>query len=229
MTDEHASSIEQAVERLVETAESLPGTFSPEVALWFFPGVITKKRWACEVEADIYGNHFTVWGLSPEEAIDLGVAEAWRRVPNGSNAELEITGEWYWRDGWLLASVFLAGGGAVADLADVIGATRRASNPSVFMNREEFGWAASRLIESGMLEETVQTFLPSAAATELWAAATTSRPELMGSEFTRSLLREMQASGIEATGEVRMWSLADAEYLSAIRTHIERRLKDPGS
>src|SRR5664280_1535878 len=130
MTDENASSIEQALERLAETAKSLPGAFSAEVALCFYAGVTDEKRWACEVEADIYGNHFTVWGVSPEEAIDLAVAEAWRRVPNGSNAEIEIAGEWYWRDGWLLASVFLAGGGATAQLSDVLGATRRASTPS---------------------------------------------------------------------------------------------------
>ncbi|HLX78545.1 MAG TPA: hypothetical protein VKR27_06635 [Acidimicrobiales bacterium] len=221
------SSVEQALATMVEVADQLPGTYRPEVSLGYFPGVINGKRWAFGIEADIYGNSFMVWGASPEEVIALGVEESWRRVPSGDNADLDITPEWYPRDAWLLAAVFLSGRGGEADLADVLGATRRASTPSVFMDRREFGWAASRLIAAGLVGEMNNLFVPSEVASALWRAATQDSSSLSGVGFTRALLRVMQTSDVPATGDVEAWAISETEYLTALQMHIERILKMP--
>lgn len=187
--EESDPSVEDALGTLVETANALPGAFSAEIDLCYHAGVIDGKRWSCGVEADMYGQSFTVWANSPQQAITLAVTEAWRRVPDGDNPAPELASEWYWRDAWVLAAALL--GGADADLADVIGGTRRSSTPSVFINREELGWATSRLLASGLLTESGPRLVPSATASELRSRATRDRPTLRGSGFTRSLLREM--------------------------------------
>ena len=118
----------------------------------------------------------------------------------------------------------LAGDGSGVDLAEVLGATRRSSTPSVFMDRSEFCWAVSRLLGSELLTETGRTFTPSHRAHELWSAATGGRPTLKGNGYTRSLVREMQSSEPASDADVWSWSLSDGEYLRAIHTHIQRTL-----
>jgi hypothetical protein len=191
-------------------------------------GVSTDKQWVCRIEADLHHGEFGVWAKSAREATALAIQEAWRRVPNGADAEIVVEPEWYWRDGWTLASVFLAGSGSRADLAAVLGATRRASTPSVFIDRSEFGWAVSRLLDSELLAESDRTFTPSKRAAELWSEATDGRPTLTGNGFTRSLVREMQSSGPASGADVRSWSLSEGEYLRAIQTHIEWTLTTEG-
>jgi hypothetical protein len=220
-------SVEQALTSLVDTADTLPGTFSPEVGIWYYPGVVSNTKWACDVEADIVGTSFRVWGDSPQQAIQRAIQEAWRRASAGDQAEVEIDQEWYWRDAWLLASVFLAGAGSDADVADVIGATRRSSTPSVFMNREEMGWAVSRLAHSGLLHEANGVFQPTGRAAELWGSATRDRPTLQGAGFTRCLLLAMQPSE-PASGDVAAWTISERDYLLAIKAHVQRTLTDAG-
>jgi hypothetical protein len=121
--------VEQTLSQLVQMTHALPGAFSAEASLSYFAGVVDSKRWSCEVEADILGQQFTVWGSSPQQVIELAIAEAWRRVPNGTNADLELEPEWYWRDAWVLASVLLAARDATADLADAFGGHSACEHP----------------------------------------------------------------------------------------------------
>jgi hypothetical protein len=216
-------SIEQAVENMVEAARALPGAYSAEISLSYFAGVTNDKRWICEIDADIHGDRFGIWATTPQEAIELAIREAWRRVPNG-DADVELAPEWYWRDAWMLCSVLLASAGSETDLADVLGATRRSSTPSVFMDRREFGLAVSKLVGSGLLGVSGHAFLPNARATALWQVATGKRPSLSGSGFTRSLLREMQSAEPAAESDASSWSLSETDYLVAIRAHIDRAL-----
>lgn len=146
-------------------------------------------------------------------------------MPDGTNADLDVEPEWYWRDAWVLASVLLAGRGATVDLADVLGATLQTSTPAVIINRHEFGYAASRLIETGILVETNRLFTPNVMASQMWSAATSSHPELVGAGFTRSLLRVIQTSEIAPRGDIRSWRISEPEYLGAIRLHIDRTLR----
>ena len=194
------------------------------MGLWYYPGVVVDTKWACDVEGDFYGTSFRVWGASPQQAIRLAIDEAWRRVPNGGDTQVEVASEWYWRDAWMLASVFLAGGGSDADLADVLGATRRSSTPSVFMSCEELAWAASRLTQSGLLRVSNGVFTPNVRAAELWAAVIDDHTTLRGAGFTRRLLLAMQPSE-PATGDVGAWKLSDRDYLLAMQVHIERTLR----
>jgi hypothetical protein len=224
MRDENGSGDEPVLESMVEFASTVPGAFSAEIWLGYFPGVSTDKQWVCRIEADLPHGEFGVWARSAREATALAIQEAWRRVPNGADAEVDVEPEWYWRDAWVLASVFLAGNGSDADLAAVLGATRRTSTPSVFMDRSEFGWAVSRLLDADLLAESDRAFTPSRRAVELWSAATDTRPTLAGNGFTRSLVREMQSSGPASGADVKSWSLSDGEYLRAIQAHIERVL-----
>jgi hypothetical protein len=196
----------------------------PRYGLATFLGSATAKRWICQIEADIHGSTFGIWSSRPEEAVELATTEVWRRVPDGSNDELQIDPEWYERDARVLASVFLAGDGSGVEIADILGATRRASTPSVFMNRSEFGWAVSSLIGSGLLAESGHTFTPNERACELWSSAAEGRPTINGDGCTRSLLREMQTSELASDADVRSWTLSDAEYLKAIHAYIERTL-----
>src|SRR5580658_10027571 len=112
------------LESMVEFANAVPGAFSAEIWLGYLPGVSTDKQWVCRIEADLQRGEFGVWSTSAHEATALAIQEAWRRVPNGEDNEIDVEPEWYWRDGWTLASVFLAGDGLAVDLAAVLGATR---------------------------------------------------------------------------------------------------------
>jgi hypothetical protein len=224
MVGNDESGSDPALERMVEFAQAVPGSFSAEIWLAYFAGVTAEKRWLCQIEADLYGGIFGIWAESAQEATELAIREAWRRVPNGSEGDIKVEAQWYWRDGWVLASVFLAGDGSGVDLAAVLGATRRSSTPSVFMDRSGFGWAVSRLLGSELLTETGRTFTPSERAHELWSAATGGRPTLNGNGYTRSLVREMQSSEPASDADVRSWSLSDGEYLRAIYAHIEHTL-----
>jgi hypothetical protein len=229
MTDETGSGADSVLETMVEFANAVPGAFSAEIWLAYFPGVSTDKQWLCQIEADLHGGIFGIWASSPDRAVGLAIKQARRRVPDGNNADTEVEPEWYWRDGWTLASVFLAGNGSGVDLAAVLGATRRTSTPSVFMDRSEFGWAVSRLLDSELLAESDRTFTPSKHAVELWSAATDGEPTIAGSGYTRSLVREMQSSsGPASEADIRSWSLSDGKYLGAIQAHIERSLAAEG-
>jgi hypothetical protein len=74
--------VSDAIRRMQEAAELLPGTFRAEFALVVYGGVAAGAgNWAFEVEGDIAEGNFAVWGHSPQEAVIKAVREAWRRVP----------------------------------------------------------------------------------------------------------------------------------------------------
>jgi hypothetical protein len=74
--------VAMAVERMEVAALTLPGAFNAEFALRCHGGVVAGyDRWQCEVEGDIVGTSFDVWGQSADKAIQKGIREAWRRVP----------------------------------------------------------------------------------------------------------------------------------------------------
>jgi len=79
--DSDAQAVGEAMQRLVEAADALPGAFRAEIGIYYHAGVTSPHKWQCLVEADIEGTQFDVWGSSPPEAIDRAIEEAWRRVP----------------------------------------------------------------------------------------------------------------------------------------------------
>ena len=213
-----------ALQGLVELGTRLPGSFRAEVGLYFLAGVTADTKWACDVEADIYGNHFRVWGTTPEEAVAQATTEAWRRVPTSDSQGVDHVPEWVWRDSWLLAAIFHAGRGDAVTLPEAIGATRRTSTPPVFMDRRELSLAASRLIDSGLVAVTDETFIPSSHALALWAEANEGFPKLSGTGYTRRLLLTMQRSEPAPDGRSETWTVSERDYLAALRAHIDRLL-----
>jgi hypothetical protein len=79
-------SIEEAIQLMKATADELPGAFGAEFALYYKGRTTGPEPWACDVEGDLLsvdndGGIFRVLGATPQEAIQRGVDEAWRRVP----------------------------------------------------------------------------------------------------------------------------------------------------
>jgi hypothetical protein len=145
--------------------------------------------------------------------------------PGEDNSEMNVVPEWYWRDAWVLSSALLAGNGLDVDLPSILGATRRTSNPSVFIDRDELCWAISRLVPGGLLQNTDMTFEPSDRARELWQRAIEGNPNLAGRGFTNSLLEEMQSDGPADSSHVRgpqSWRISESTYQKAIQTYVER-------
>jgi hypothetical protein len=210
-----------ALQTLVELGTGLPGSFTAEVGLYFYAGVNADTKWACDVEADIYGNRFRVWGTTPEEAVTRATTEAWRRVPTSNSQGVDHVPEWVWRDAWLLAAIFYAGRGDAVTLAEAIGATRKTSTPPIFMDRGELSVAASRLIDSGLVDVTEETFIPSKHARALWAEANEGFPNLTGTGYTRRLLLTMQPSEPAPDWRSETWTVSELDYLAALRAHID--------
>jgi hypothetical protein len=78
-----AWTVEEAIAKMVETANALPGTFKAEFALRYHAGVTGPEPWQVEVEGDLLGDEatFVVWGRTAQETIGKAVYEAWARVP----------------------------------------------------------------------------------------------------------------------------------------------------
>jgi hypothetical protein len=81
--------VEQALLALVETAETLPGSFRPEFTLTYWAGVSGgAEAWSCTFEGDIVGDdgggRFFVLGHTATEALRRAAEEAPRRVPRRS-------------------------------------------------------------------------------------------------------------------------------------------------
>jgi len=213
-----------ALQALVELGTGLPGSYTAEVGLYFFAGVTADTKWACDVEADIYGNRFRVWGTTPEEAVTRATTEAWRRVPTSSNSEGMEVPEWVYRDAWLLAAISYAGRGHPVTLPEAVGATRKTNTPPVFMDRSELSLAASRLIDSGLVAASDETFVPSSHALALWAEANQGFPNLAGAGYTRRLLLTMQPSEPAPDWRSETWTVSERDYLVALGAHIESLL-----
>jgi len=78
--------VEAALGELVQTMETLPGTYRPEFTLTYWAGVADGKAeaWSCTVEGDIHGDDgdsFTVLGRTATEVLVLAREETLRRVP----------------------------------------------------------------------------------------------------------------------------------------------------
>jgi hypothetical protein len=213
-----------ALQALVKLGTELPGSFTAEVGLYFFAGVTADTKWACDVEADIYGNAFRVWGTTPEEAVTRATTEAWRRIPTSDNQDVDEVLEWVWRDAWLLAAIFYAGRGDAVTLPEAIGATRKTSVPPIFMDPRELSLAASRLIDAGLVAATDETFIPSSHALTLWAEVNEGFPNLSGVGYTRRLLRTMQPLEPAPDWRSETWTVSERDYLAALRDHIDRLL-----
>ena len=87
MGGELGDDIEGALAAIVRTADSLPGTYRPEVTLTYWAGVTGAEAWCCSVEGDIHGDdgdQFSVSAMTAADALRKASAEAWRRVPDQS-------------------------------------------------------------------------------------------------------------------------------------------------
>lgn len=218
-------SLEPTFEKMVSVAHALGGTYGAEISIGYHAGVSSSKRWLCFIEADIHKGMFGIWSSTPQDAVDLATTEALRRVPGEENSGVNDVPEWYWRDAWVLASALLAGGGTKVDLPDILGASRRTSYPSVFIDRDELGAAMSRLLPGDLLQDAGASFVPSERAHTLWQRATEGRPTLDGRGFTKSLLDEMQSDGPADPSDVKgpqRWRISESTYLRAIQEYIER-------
>src|ERR1700733_3443619 len=76
MAGHDESGSDPALERMVEFAHALPGSFSADIWLAYFAGVATEKRWLCQIEADLHGGIFGIWAESAQEATELAIREA---------------------------------------------------------------------------------------------------------------------------------------------------------
>jgi len=80
--------VESALADVVNTAETLPGTYRPEFTLTYLAGVTEgAEQWCCSVEGDIVGDDgdtFSVLGHTAAEALRKASEEAWRRIPDAS-------------------------------------------------------------------------------------------------------------------------------------------------
>jgi hypothetical protein len=85
MPGELGEDIAAALAALVETAETLPGTYRPEFTLGYWAGVTAgAEAWSCKFEGDILGDDgdsFFVLGHTAAEVLHRASDEAWRRVP----------------------------------------------------------------------------------------------------------------------------------------------------
>ena len=225
------AAIEQALARMVETADALPGTFSAEFGLFYSGGRTEAFRWACDVEADIWGQTVRVWAETPQQAIDRAIAEAWRRVPSKTNPEHEVVipSEWYENDALLLASLLLADKGSGADLAGALGRTRTTGTRDRFLGRSELGWALFRLIDGGLVTQRADLLEPAALARRLWAQALEGSTSTHPRAAARNLLHVMQ-TGLPgpptdfATAFKRHTKLTEVQYLELLRSYLNRSL-----
>ena len=214
--------LEPTFEKMINAAHALGGTYSAEISVGYHAGVSNDKRWVCFIEADIHNGMFGIWSSTPQDAVERATTEALHRVPGEDNSEMTVVPEWYWRDAWVLASALLAGNGLEVDLSDILGATRRTSGPSVFIDRDELGSAISRLVPGDLLQRTESTFVPSDRASALWRRANEDMPTLAGRGFTKRLFEEMQSDGPADSSDERSWRISESTYLKAIQTYIER-------
>ncbi len=222
---EMEDSLEPTFEKIVSVAHALGGAYGAEISIGYHAGVSGGKRWLCFIEADIHKGMFGIWSSTPQDAVELATAEALHRVPGEDNFEMNDVPEWYWRDAWVLASALLAGDETRVDLPDILGASRRTSNPSVFIDRDELETAMSRLLSGDLLQNASAFFEPSERARTLWQRTKVGRPTLEGRGFTKSLLDEMQSDGPADPSDVKgpqSWRISESTYLRAIQEYIER-------
>ncbi len=225
-------SLEPTFEKIVSVAHALGGAYGAEISIGYHAGVSSSRRWLCLIEADIHKGMFGIWSSTPQDAVELASAEAFHRVPGADNVEMNDVPEWYWRDAWVLASALLAGGGMKVDLPDILGASRRTSYPSVFIDRDELGTAMSRLLTGDLLQNSGAFFEPSKRARTLWQRASEGRPTLDGRGFTKSILEEMQSESPADPSDVKgpqSWRISESTYLRAIQEYIERVLSSVDS